>query len=58
MYLSRELTEHSLEEIGGYWGGRSHTTVLFACKQMTRALKEDGQIRRVINNLKAAILSE
>ena len=32
MYLARELTGHSLEEIGGYFGGRDHSTVLHACK--------------------------
>jgi len=30
MYLARNMTRHSLEEIGGYFGGRDHTTVLHA----------------------------
>jgi chromosomal replication initiator protein len=30
MYLARELTSHSLEEVGGFFGGRDHTTVLHA----------------------------
>jgi chromosomal replication initiator protein len=32
MYLARELTMHSLQEIGGYFGGRDHTTVLHAVR--------------------------
>ena len=32
MFLARNLTRHSLEEIGGYMGGRDHTTVLHACR--------------------------
>ena len=33
MYLARDLTNHSLEEIGGYFGGRDHTTVLLGSPQ-------------------------
>jgi chromosomal replication initiation ATPase DnaA len=32
MYLARHLTRHSLEEIGGFFGGRDHTTVMHALK--------------------------
>ncbi len=58
MYLSRELTNHSLSEIGNYYGGRTHSTVMFACKQIAKTAQEDGQIRRVLNNLKSAIFGE
>ncbi|HEC04944.1 MAG TPA: chromosomal replication initiator protein DnaA, partial [Thiothrix sp.] len=34
MYLSKELTQHSLPDIGKYFGNRDHTTVLHACKTM------------------------
>ena len=40
MYLARNLTRHSLEEIGGYFGGRDHTTVLHADRTI-RAMQED-----------------
>jgi chromosomal replication initiator protein len=39
MYLARSLTRHSLEEIGGYFGGRDHSTVLHANKTIG-ALRE------------------
>ena len=39
MYLAKELTNHSLPEIGDAFGGRDHTTVLHACRKITE-LKE------------------
>lgn len=43
MYLARQLTHHSLEEIGGFFGGRDHTTVLHANKLITNRRNEDPQ---------------
>ena len=34
MYLTKELTEHSLPSIGRGFGGRDHTTVLHACRRV------------------------
>ncbi|MCK7592452.1 chromosomal replication initiator protein DnaA [Pseudomarimonas salicorniae] len=45
MALARELTEHSLPEIGNEFGGRDHTTVLHACKVVRGLLETDGKIR-------------
>ncbi|MGH7819665.1 MAG: chromosomal replication initiator protein DnaA, partial [Candidatus Binatia bacterium] len=36
MFLARRLTTHSLEEIGGYFGGRDHTTVMYAFDKIRR----------------------
>ncbi len=44
MYLARQLTPHSLEEIGGYFGGRDHTTVLHASRAISQAIEEDSQL--------------
>jgi len=41
MYLARKLTGYSLEEIGGYFGGRDHTTVMHACDKIERLLSTD-----------------
>ena len=47
MALSKELTNHSLPEIGDAFGGRDHTTVLHACrviaelKQVNQSMEED-----------------
>ncbi|MFT4538915.1 MAG: chromosomal replication initiator protein [Planctomycetota bacterium] len=41
MYLARKITRHSLEEIGGYFGGRDHSTVLYAVGKVTKQMKAD-----------------
>jgi len=48
MHLARSLTRHSLEEIGGYFGGRDHTTVMHACDKIKRLLKEDPSLGATI----------
>ena len=45
MALSKELTEHSLPEIGDAFGGRDHTTVMHACKVMRELREIDGKLR-------------
>ena len=42
MALSKELTNHSLPEIGEYFGGRDHTTVLHACRKIKELRDEDS----------------
>ena len=45
MALSKELTEHSLPEIGDAFAGRDHTTVMHACKVMRELRESDGKLR-------------
>jgi chromosomal replication initiator protein len=45
MALSKELTEHSLPEIGDAFGGRDHTTVLHGCRKIESLCETDGKIR-------------
>lgn len=45
MALSKELTEHSLPEIGDAFGGRDHTTVLHACRRIDELCETDGRLR-------------
>ena len=45
MALSKELTEHSLPEIGDAFSGRDHTTVLHACRQIRTLMETDGKLR-------------
>ena len=51
MYLARELTEHSLPEIGRGIGGRNHTTVLHAVNRVSAAMRTDPAVRTAVDNL-------
>jgi len=44
MALAKELTEHSLPEIGVAFDGRDHTTVLHACRQIRHLMETDGKL--------------
>jgi chromosomal replication initiator protein len=52
MYLARELTEHSLPEIGRGIGGRNHTTVLHAVNRVSATMRTDDSVRTAVDNLR------
>ncbi|RJP25442.1 MAG: chromosomal replication initiator protein DnaA, partial [Deltaproteobacteria bacterium] len=56
MYMAKRLTNHSLQEIGGYFGGRDHTTVLHACNKVSMKMKEDDKYRAEMEYLMDAIM--
>ena len=51
MALAKDLTNHSLPEIGDAFGGRDHTTVLHACKRIKELREADNRIREDFDNL-------
>jgi chromosomal replication initiator protein len=51
MALAKELTNHSLPEIGDAFGGRDHTTVLHACKRMKELRDADRRVADDFQNL-------
>lgn len=51
MALAKELTNHSLPEIGDSFGGRDHTTVLHACRKIKELRETDADIREDCKNL-------
>jgi len=51
MYLARNLTKHSLEEIGGHLGGRDHTTVMHACSKIGEAKSCDPKMHAILAEL-------
>tara|TARA_Y100000768_G_scaffold56224_1_gene37578 strand:+ start:90 stop:1406 length:1317 start_codon:yes stop_codon:yes gene_type:complete len=55
MSLAKELTNHSLPEIGDAFGGRDHTTVLHACRKISEVCLTDNNIREDLINLRRAL---
>ena len=51
MYLAKDLTNHSLPEIGDVFGGRDHTTVLHACRKIKELLESNADIAEDVKNL-------
>jgi chromosomal replication initiator protein len=51
MSLAKELTNHSLPEIGDAFGGRDHTTVLHACRKIAELRQKEKRIEEDYNNL-------
>ena len=51
MALAKELTNHSLPEIGDAFGGRDHTTVLHACRKIKELKEENHEIKEDVQNL-------
>ena len=55
MYLARELTKASLNEIGEAFGGRDHGTVLHACKLVKRRMGEQDSVRQTISFIDSSL---
>ena len=55
MYLIRELTSHSYPEIGQYFSGRDHSTVMYAVQKVTDQLHEDAQLDQKIREIRAGL---
>jgi chromosomal replication initiator protein len=57
IFLTRELTELSLPQIGRLYGGRDHTTVLNSLRRVEAAIAEDADLARRVAELRGAIHS-
>ena len=57
MYLTRQLTELSLVEIGHLFGGRDHTTVMYACEKVGSLITRDESFAEKINALISTLAS-
>lgn len=55
MYLIRKICRYSLEEVGGYFGGRDHTTVMHAEKTIRTKYQNDPELARVIQALRVQL---
>ena len=57
MHTARRVTTLSLEEIGDYFGGRDHTTVLYAVQKVDAILERDDELRSTVNTLVDRVLA-
>jgi len=55
MHIARRMTEYSLEEIGGFFGGRDHTTVLYADDKVAQLVKRDTRLRAILSEVEAEL---
>jgi chromosomal replication initiator protein len=55
MLAARHLTGKSLEQIGQYFGGRDHTTVLYACRRLTKLLPREADVRLNLAQIEAVL---
>ncbi len=55
MYLSRQLTRHSLQEIGQAFGGRDHGTVIHAVKTVENMMEQDDSVQGSVDFLKSQL---
>jgi chromosomal replication initiator protein len=51
MFLARRITRHSLEEVGGFFGGRDHSTVIYAVARVAKAVRSDPEVRDQVEDL-------
>jgi len=56
MYIARTRTRYSLEEIGGYFGGRDHTTVMHAIRTITEYRSTDTQFAAQLERIESTLL--
>ncbi len=56
MFLCRELTDASFPEIGRHFGGKDHTTIIHACRQIAKAKEADTTLHTTLEGLKEQIL--
>jgi chromosomal replication initiator protein len=56
MYLARQLTPLSLTQIGAYFGGRDHSTVLHACRKIEAALTQNVRLSGAVRQLHAELM--
>ena len=56
MYLARRHTRFSLEEIGGYFGGRDHTTVMHAVKMIDEKVRADAKLQSEVQHIEQDLL--
>lgn len=55
MFLARQLSGRSLKQIGNYFGGRDHSTVIHACRRLARLLSQETDLRLNLLQIEASL---
>jgi chromosomal replication initiator protein len=55
MFITRTLTDYSLVQIGQYFGGKDHTTVMHAIDKIEKLIKEDEKFKTMVDELMARV---
>ncbi|HMK34867.1 MAG TPA: chromosomal replication initiator protein DnaA [Desulfomonilaceae bacterium] len=55
MYLGRELTELSYPDIGAAFGGKDHSTVIYACRKIEKKMEQDHSLKNLVEGLRKDI---
>ena len=58
MFLAKELTNASLSNIGSHIGGRDHSTVIHACKNIDKKIQDNNKFQRKVESMKNEILGQ
>ena len=58
MYLAREMTDLTLSDIGAHFGGRDHTTVIYAIERIEERVKQEPEIAEMVEDLKREARSQ
>ena len=56
MYLARRLTGLSLDQIGNFFGGRDHSTVLHACRKLEKAIEDDATVAGAVKEIQSDLV--
>jgi len=51
MYLARKLTKMSFPEIGAHFGGKDHSTIIYAVNKIEKALHFDKEVKTAVTTL-------
>lgn len=55
MYLTRQLTQKTLNQIGQFFGGRDHTTVLYGCRRTEVLLQTEPTIQEIVQHVRCSL---
>jgi len=56
IWLCRDMTKASYPDIGARFGGKDHSTVIYAAKKIDKALKDDHKLAKIVDEIKHILL--